>query len=122
MNIILDGKEYTTEELIAAIQVSDNCESDPPCPPDPCDPEPPCNPDPYCSSLTLESLDGIVQSLLLRMAAVETLIHDRLQWTHDGGHAVATENTEDGIEHTVHVTDNTGRKSILKYTIPHDQS
>ena len=107
MNIILDGKEYTTEELIAAIQVSDNNTGGSYCP----------NP-----NLTLESLDGIVQSLLLRMATVETLIHDRLQWSHDGGHAVATEETTDGIEHTVHVTDNTGRKSILKYTIPHEQT
>lgn len=72
--------------------------------------------------MTLEEVNGVMQSLLLRVAAIESLMHDRLLWQHDAGHAVSTQSTSEGVEHTVHVTDNLGRKQVLKYTIPHDNT
>lgn len=96
MAITLGGQSYSEADIIAAIAASN---------------------DPTCASAvsrTLEELNGVVESLLLRVATLEGRETGRTLT----GYAVTTENLTDGKKHTVHTIDQIGRNVKVVFEIP----
>lgn len=90
--INIGGNSYTTEQVIQAIAESNDS------------PE---------SNLSLPQVVGLIQSLMVRIEAIE----QRLPFA-SSGFGVVTSSTETGTLHRVQTTDPQGRTVIVTYEVP----
>ena len=95
MSIDLNGHQYTSEQLIAAIAASDNDQQG------------------VTVVRTLEEVDGVLQAVLHRLAALE----DRLPTTRAGFAVTETALTDKKV-YRVQTLDHLGRTVITTYEIP----
>ena len=96
MTIQIGGHQFTEEQVIAAIQASDNQT---------------VVASPYQS---LEELGGVMQAVLHRLTALE----DRLPITHNGFGVLSTAGT-DKTTHKVQMLNEEGKTVIVTFEVPH---
>ena len=96
MTIQIGGRQFTEEQVIAAIQASDNQT---------------VVASPYQS---LEELGGVMQAVLHRLTALE----DRLPITHNGFGVLSTAGTSQ-TTHKVQMLNEEGKTVIVTFEVPH---
>ena len=96
MTIQIGGHQFTEEQVIAAIQASDNQT---------------VVASPYQS---LEELGGVMQAVLHRLTALE----DRLPITHNGFGVLSTAGTSQ-TTHKVQMLNEAGKTVIVTFEVPH---